>query len=84
MLLMCERGIRGGVPMISKGHAAATNRYMSNYTPKQPPKFITYLDAYNLCGWAISKKLPTHGFKLMNPEELKIWDSFPQKIRVVF
>ena len=74
MLLMFERGIRGGVSMISQRYAQANNKYMENYNPTKASKFITYLDANNLYGWAMSKKLPTHGFKWMNPEEMKEWD----------
>jgi len=37
-----------------------------NYEPKDPSTFITYLDANNLYGWAISKPLPTGGFRWMS------------------
>ena len=43
------------------------------YDPSQPSKFITYLDANNLYGWAMSQPLPTHGFKWMNDDELENW-----------
>ena len=33
------------------------------YDANKPTKYITYLDANNLYGWAMSKPLPTHGFK---------------------
>ena len=33
-------------------------------------KFISYLDASNLYGWAMSKKLPTSAFKWMIDDEL--------------
>ena len=38
---------------------------MTSYKPEQPSKFITYLDANNLYGHAMSEKRPTHGFKWM-------------------
>ena len=63
MLMMFEKGIRGGITHISKRYSEANNKYMENYDPNKPSKFITYLDANNLYGWAMSKKLPTHGFK---------------------
>lgn len=50
MHLFVERGIRGGIAMISHRHAAANNRYMSTYDPTKPSSFITYLDANNLYG----------------------------------
>jgi len=47
-----------------------------DYDSNKPSKYIIYLDANNLYGWAMSKPLPTHGFKWMNEEELKDWRSF--------
>ena len=41
--------------------------------PSLPSKYITYLDANNLYGWAMSKKLPTDGFKWMTPTQLANW-----------
>ena len=66
MLLMIEKGVRGGVSMISKRHGKANNKYMGEECdPSQPSKYITYLDANNLYGWAMSKPLPTGNFKWM-------------------
>ena len=65
MLMMFERGIRGGISHISKRYAEANNKYMENYDPDKPSTFIQYLDANNLYGWAMSQSLPTHGFKWM-------------------
>ena len=47
------------------------------YDNNKPTKFITFLDANNLYGWAMSQKLPTHGFKWMNNEELENWRDIP-------
>ena len=63
MLMMFERGIRGGITHISKRYSEANNKYMKNYNPEKKSKFIQYLDANNLYGWAMSQSLPTHGFK---------------------
>ena len=65
MLMMIERGIRGGITHISKRYAEANNKYMENYNPEKKSSFIQYLDANNLYGWAMSQNLPTHGFKMM-------------------
>ena len=65
MLMMFERGIRGGITHISKRYSEANNKYMKDYNPDKPSKFIQYLDANNLYGWAMSQSLPTHGFKWM-------------------
>ncbi|CAH3189413.1 unnamed protein product, partial [Porites evermanni] len=65
MLMMFERGIRGGITHISKRYAEANNKYMKDYNPDKESTFIQYLDANNLYGWAMSQNLPTHGFKWM-------------------
>ena len=77
MLMMVEKGIRGGVSMISTRYGKANNPYMKDYDPDQPNKFISYLDANNLYGWAMCKPLPTEDFEWINEEELKDWESMP-------
>ena len=78
MLLMVEKGIRGGVSMISNRYGKAHNKYMGDkFDASEPSKYITYLDANNLYGWAMSKPLPTHGFKWMKVSELETWELHP-------
>ena len=63
MLLMFERGIRGGITQSVHRWAAANNPYMdSEYDKNKPTKYLQYLDANNLYGWAMSQPLPTGGF----------------------
>ena len=50
MLMMFERGIRGGMTHISKRYAEANNPYMTTYDPQKSTKYIQYLDANNLYG----------------------------------
>jgi len=71
MLLMIKDGIRGGISTISNRYGVANNRFMGeSFDKRKQSSFITYLDANNLYGWAMSKPLPTHGFEWMTEEEL--------------
>ena len=65
MLMVIEKGIRGGITHISKRYAEANNKYMKDYNPDIESTFIQYLDANNLYGWAMTQQLPTYGFKWM-------------------
>ena len=42
---------------------------MKSYNNNEESSYIQYLDANNLYGWAMSKKLPTNGFKWLNTLE---------------
>ena len=54
MLLMIESGIRQGIATISRRHAKANNEYMGTACDStKDSKFISYLDANNLYGWAM-------------------------------
>ena len=78
MLLLFEKGIRGGISMISNRHGRANNKYMEEkFDSSQQSKFVPYLDANNLYGWAMMKPLPVGGFKWMNKEELWNWMDYP-------
>ena len=63
MLLMVEKGIRGGNCQAIHRHATANNKYMNNYNEDNISSYLMYLDANNLYGWAASQKLPVNGFK---------------------
>ena len=63
MLLMVEEGIRRGICHSIHRYAKANNKYMKNYNDNEESSYIQYLDANNLYGWAMSKKLPVNGFK---------------------
>ena len=61
---MFERGIRGGITQSVHRWAEANNPHMgSEYKPCEPTRYLQYLDANNLYGWAMSQPLPTGGFK---------------------
>ena len=77
MLLMFEKGIRGGISIISNRYGEANNKYMGRgFNKNKPSKYLMYLDANNLYGCAMSKKLPTHGFKWLTSGEMeKIYEN---------
>ena len=52
-----EKGIRRGISYISHRHSTANNKYMKNFDPTKKSKYIVYLDANNLYGWAMQQKL---------------------------
>ena len=73
MLLMFERGIRGGITQAVCKYAAANNPYMGDkFDPNEDTTYLQYLDANNLYGWAMSQPLPTGGFRWadIEPNEL--------------
>ena len=72
MLMMFEQGIRGGISHISKRYAEANNKYMKDFDESKPSTFIQYLDANNLYGWAMTQKLPTHGFKWIDVDKSSV------------
>ena len=63
VLLMVEKGTRGGICQAIHRYVKANNKYMKNYDKNNESSYIEYLDANNLCGWAMSQKLPVNGFK---------------------
>ena len=66
--------LRGGISMVSKRYAKANNPRVEGYDPAQPTNYITYLDANNLYGWAMSLPLPKKNFhwKRVMPTEEQI------------
>ena len=76
MLLMVEKGIRGGIAQAVKRYAKANKQYMKGlYNPDEKSMYFQYLDANNLYGWSMVQNLPTHRFKWKNGE-----DFTPEKI----
>ena len=82
MLLMVEDGIRGGICHSIHRYAKANNKYMKNYNNNEESSYIQYLDANNLYGWAMSKKLPVNGFKWLDSDKInEINNEFIKKIQ---
>ena len=70
-LLMIEKGIRGGISIISNRYGKANNKYMKDHNKKEASKYLMYVDANNLYGWAMSQKLPIHSFDWLTDKEIK-------------
>ena len=70
MLLMVEKGIRGGICHSIHRYAKANNKYMQNYNNNEELSYIQYLDANNLHGGAMSKKLAVNCFKWLDSDKI--------------
>ena len=66
MYLKVEDNIRGGISMISHKFSKANNKYMKEYDESLPSKYLTYIDANNLYGWAMCQPLPVSDYKTEN------------------
>ena len=70
MFQFIEKGLRGGISYIANRYGKANNKYMKKYDEKAPSKYIMYLDANNLYGWAMSQYLPTGRFRWMTQKQI--------------
>ena len=79
MFQFIEKGMRGGISYIANRYGIANNKHMKKYDEKAPSKYIMYLDANNLYGWAMSQYLPTGGFRWMTEKQIDNIDLFKYK-----
>ena len=63
MLLMVEKGIRGGTCHSIYRYAKANNKYMEDYDKNKESSYLQYWDVNNLYGWEMSQKLPVNNFE---------------------
>ena len=71
MFQFIEKGLRGCISYIANRHGEANNKYMFGYDSSKPSKYIHYLDANNLYGWAMSQCVPTGGFRWMTEKQIQ-------------
>ena len=70
-----EEGIRGGMTFVNKHHVVSnTPRIPEEYNPSQPETDLIYIDANNLYGNALSKKLPQSNFQWLSREDIESID----------
>ena len=50
MYLFIEKGLRRRICYIGKRYCEANNKYLKDYDPTKPSKYISYLDVNNLYG----------------------------------
>ena len=68
-----ENSIRGGISMITTRYAEANHPHLSSgFDPMSRLAYLIYLDANNLYGWAMSQPLPTHGFRWLTADEIRV------------
>ena len=70
MLLMVEKGIRGGICQVTHRYAKVNNNYMNNYDKIIDSSYIEYLDANNLYRWPMFQKLLVNGFEWVEEKNL--------------
>ena len=82
LLLMFERGIRGGITQAVHHYASANNKYMRDlYNPNKESSYLQYLDTNNFYGWAMSQSLPTSKFKWVDIKPSQIHALATSKIK---
>ena len=62
MLLMIQKGIRGGICHAIHRYAKASNKYMKDYDKNKESSYLKYWDVKNLCGWVMLQNIPVNKF----------------------
>ena len=65
MLLMVEKGIRGGICHPILRYTKTNNNYMKEYNKDEEESFLQYNDANNLCGFTMLEPLTIDGLEWM-------------------
>ena len=73
MLLMIEKGIRGGIYHSIYRYAKANNKYTKEYGENKDPSYLQYWDVNNLYGLTMSQKLIVRNLKWIKYISKKIF-----------
>ena len=63
ILLMVEKGSRGGICHSVNRYAKVNNKYVKDYDKNKEVSYLKYWDVNNLYERAVSQKLSVNGFK---------------------
>ena len=63
MLMVVEKGIKGGMCHAIYRYVKANDKYIKNHDKKTESSYSEYVDANHLHGWAMSQRLPVDGFE---------------------
>ena len=63
VLVMVEKGIRGGICHCIYQYAKSNSKYVKDYDKNKNLPYIQYWDVNNLYGWAMTQKLPVNNFE---------------------
>ena len=63
MLLMVEKGMRGGIYHSIYRYPKAKNKYLKDYDKHKESSNLQYWDVNNVYGWAMSQKLPVNNYE---------------------
>lgn len=70
MFQFIGKGMRGGISYVAHRQGVANSKCTSEYNQEEPDKYIMYLDANNLYGWAMSQYLLKGGFRWLTDKKL--------------
>lgn len=74
MYLFLERGIRGGISVISHRLATANNKFISDFEETNEHTSLFYTDCSNLYGFAMQQLLPYDNFTWLTDKEIRDLD----------
>ena len=79
MYLFIEKGLRGGISYIPKIYSKANNKYMKDYDPRKPSKYISYLDMNNLYGQSyLGNKIKRCLLRIFQYKHLLDFSNYPK------
>ena len=70
MLMMVEKGLRGGICQAAYRYSKTNNKNMKNFDKDIESSYLKYLDANNFYGWVLSQKLLVDGFEWTKEDDL--------------